>query len=347
MAADQAIPNASPDHSQIQWVGLPLFYSTPESGFALGGLFMGYRNQDPASPQGKQDLFSGAFFVTQKEQIIGYLDFRKYFQGDRSLFLANIGYIDFPGKFFGIGQDSNKYTKEDYTLIQRAFSGGLLWKLAQDFYLGPYISYGRLDIEDQTPGGLLASGEIAGSDGTTVAGSGLRLFGDTRDDQFMPRHGSVIDAMAMSYQKNFGSDEDFSQLSLTYKHFWPMGPAGTFAFMSLTTVSEGNVPFEMMPCLGGSNTMRGYYSGYYRDKDYAALQGEYRYPISARLGGAIFVGLGEVASKIDEFSLDRLKTTAGFGFRYQLVPNQKVKLRLDIGFSETGNESYLNFMEAF
>jgi Outer membrane protein/protective antigen OMA87 len=338
---------ANPDDAQLHWVSIPLFYQSPESGIALGGLFMEYRNPDAASTQGKQNTLGGMFFYTQKKQVIGEIDLQQYFQGDRILMTASIGYIDFSDEFYGIGADTNENMEEDYTFIERFFAGSIIWKVAPDFYVGPYLTYRQFAITDQAPEGLLASGEITGSDGTRAAGGGLRLLWDTRDDAFMPRHGWVMDAKAMSYRKDWGSDEDFSQLELTCKYFWPFGTTGTLALMSLTTLSDGNVPFEMMPCLGGSTIMRGYYSGYYRDNDYAAVQAEYRFPISGSFSGVIFTGFGEVAPEIDNFRVDHIKATAGFGLRYQLIPDQKIKLRLDIGFSENGVESYLNLMEAF
>ncbi len=344
-AADDS--TAIQNDSQIHWGVSPVIFSGPETGVALGGYVMGYGNSDPSLPQVKQDTLNAMIVYTQKEQMLCTFNVKKYLRGDQAILMGSLGYVDFPGEFFGVGSNTDPDTKEDYTYIQKGFTGSFLWKLSPDIYFGPCIVYGRYDIEDQKAGGMLETGNILGSDGTTIAGGGLQLLLDTRDDEFAPRYGSVLNLQGISYRREWGSDQDFEQYGITYKHFWPVRERGTFALMSLFNISEGDVPFEMMPCLGGDSIMRGYYSGVYRDKDYVALQGEYRYPMGSRVSGVLFAGLGEVASEVDQFRADQMKVAAGFGFRFQLYPKQKLKLRLDQGFSEDGTYTYLNFMEAF
>ncbi|HBE78629.1 MAG TPA: hypothetical protein DDW65_12765 [Firmicutes bacterium] len=346
-AVDGETAAAEPVDSEIHWGASPIFFSTPETGMAIGGYIMGYRSLDPDSPAGKQDSFDGMLIYTKEEQIICNLSLKKYFQGDRYLLMAKGGYLDFPSKFYGIGSDADEDMEEDYTLLGRSYSASFLYKMVPDFYLGPFVSYGVFDVKDRTAGGQLAAGNIIGWDGTTVAGAGFQLLRDTRDDNYMPRNGSVFNAQAISYRQKWGSDEDFSQYGVTYKCFWPVGQTGTFALMSLVLFNDGTVPFEMMPCLGGETIMRGYYSGLYRDRDYAALQGEYRYVINSRISGVYFASLGEVAPESRQFNGENIKAAAGFGFRFQLYPKQKLRLRLDIGVSEDGFATYINFMEAF
>jgi hypothetical protein len=347
MAADDEIMTAGSGDSKIHWAVFPIIYSTPETGFALGGNFMALHKSNPASPEGKQDIFQGMLIYTEKEQIICNLDLKKYYHNDRLLLMVQGGYVDFPSKFYGIGPDADEDWEENYTLIQKAYIGSLLWKLTPQIYLGPLVAYGQFDIEDRKAGGLLDAGNINGYDGTTVTGYGFQFLLDTRDDEFMPHNGSVLNVLVSNYSKDLGSDEDFSQLGVIYKQFWPVGQDKIFAFMGTVTLSDGTVPFEMMPCLGGATIMRGYYSGFNRDRNYAAIQGEYRFPISARFSGVTFAGLGEVAPDIDRFDAENVKAAGGFGIRFLLYPKQKVKLRLDVGFSETGTNTYIYFMEAF
>jgi Outer membrane protein len=347
LAADDELATAGQGDSKIHWAVFPIIYSTPETGFALGGDFMALHNPDPSNAQAKQDVFQGMLIFTQKKQTICNLNLKKYYQGDQYLLMANGCYIDFPSEFFGIGPGADADMEEDYTLIQKAFIGSFLFKLAPNLYLGPSLTYGRFEVEDWAAGGLLAAGDINGYDGTTVAGGGIQLLLDTRDDEFMPRHGSQLNAQFNGYSRDWGSDNDFSQFNMTYKQFCPVGQNGTFAFMSSVVLSDGTVPFEMMPCLGGDTIMRGYYSGYNRDRDYVAVQGEYRFPIKNRFSGVAFAGLGEVAPEVDQFDTDHIKAAGGFGVRFLLYPEQKLKLRLDLGLSEEGVFTYINFMEAF
>jgi outer membrane protein assembly factor BamA len=345
--AAEETSTAGPGDSQNHYFWFPIFYESPETGFAIGGMFMGYRDSDPALSREQLDILQGALVYTEKEQLIGYLGLKKYFQDDRYLLMASAGYTDFHSKFYGIGPATDEDQEEEYTFISYTYSGSFLWQLAPGIYFGPIVAYGRFDVEDQTAGGLLDGGDINGHDGTTVTGAGFQLLWDTRDQAFLPQHGSVLDAKVTSYRRDWGSDEDFSQLIASYRQFRPLGQSGTLALMTVLELSDGTVPFEMMPCLGGQTIMRGYYEGRYRDRNYAALQGEYRFPISPRFSGVIFASLGEVAPEIDRFTTDHLQTAAGCGVRFRIDPQQKINLRLDVGLSESGVYGYLNFMEAF
>lgn len=346
-ATEEEAANADPVDPKIHWSASPIFFSSPETGIAIGGYIMGYQSSDPNFSSGKQNSLNGILVYTEEEQVAFNLSIKKYFQDDRYLLIVSGGYSDFPSKFYGIGPDTDEDSEEDFTLVESAYTGSFLWKLAPNFYLGPFISYGVFDVKDRTAGGQLAVGNINGWDGTTVVGGGFQLLRDTRDDNYMPRNGSVLNVQALSYCPEWGSDQEFLQYGITYKYFWPVGQTGTLALMSLISLSDGTVPFEMMPCLGGETIMRGYYSGLYRDRDYAAFQGEYRYVISTRVSGVFFVSLGEVASELDHFNSENIKAATGFGFRFQLYPKQKLKLRLDIGIGEEGVATYINFMEAF
>jgi hypothetical protein len=93
--------------------------------------------------------------------------------------------------------------------------------------------------------------------------------------------------------------------------------------------------------------MRGLYEGRYRDKNVIAAQLEYRLPMWRRFGAVAFAGLGEVAPKIGNFELKSFKHTAGLGLRYQLVPAEKINLRMDFGWSKDSSGFYVALTEAF
>lgn len=336
-----------PNDTQTHFFGFPILSESPETGIAGGGYLMLYRNSNSTVPNGNLDSLNGVLIFTEKEQLITSLSVKKYFRDDRFLLTADCGYVDFPSKFYGIGPKTDEDLEESYTLISKSFRGNFLWRLSPKIYLGPILAYYRFGIEDCEENGLLTTENIAGFDGATVAGGGLKLLWDTRDDGFLPRHGFLWETQLLDYPRSWGSDNDFSQLTTSYRQFFPIGQTGTMALMSVLTLSDGDVPFEMMPCLGGPIIMRGYYEGRYRDRNYGAIQGEYRFPIAQRFSGVAFGSLGEVTNEIDQFNLKDIKVAGGVGLRFRIDPNQKINLRFDIGLSEDGFFGYINFMEAF
>ncbi|MEE3328407.1 MAG: BamA/TamA family outer membrane protein [Myxococcota bacterium] len=130
-------------------------------------------------------------------------------------------------------------------------------------------------------------------------------------------------------------------------------PTDTLAFGLFAQGSVGSMPFYLLPTLGGTNTLRGYVDGRWRDR--AAWQGaaEYRFwviprgiPITRnirieRLGLALFYEIGAVAEDVGAIFHSRVAQSYGFGFRVGL--ERAAIFRLDLGFSDDG----LNFAAGF
>jgi hypothetical protein len=103
----------------------------------------------------------------------------------------------------------------------------------------------------------------------------------------------------------------------------------------------------VLPTFGGENTMRGFYKGRFRDKLAYFIQGEYRFHIFWRISAALFGGLGQASERITLFAFDQTKFAYGFGFRFMLIPEERILGRLDLGFSKYDTQFYLSFSEAF
>jgi hypothetical protein len=93
--------------------------------------------------------------------------------------------------------------------------------------------------------------------------------------------------------------------------------------------------------------MRGYFKGRYRDEHYFATQVEYRQYFWWRLGFVAFVGAGDVVPEITSLQIRKLKPSYGFGLRFLFDKEQKINLRMDIGFGRNTNGVYFGIEEAF
>jgi hemolysin activation/secretion protein len=109
----------------------------------------------------------------------------------------------------------------------------------------------------------------------------------------------------------------------------------------------GNVPFRYLSALGGTDIMRGYYAGRYRDKNLIALQSEFRFPLFWRFGMVVFASIGEVSDKILVYRFKTVKYGIGTGLRFALKPHEKLNLRIDFGWGNQSFASYLTVTEAF
>ena len=102
--------------------------------------------------------------------------------------------------------------------------------------------------------------------------------------------------------------------------------------------------------LGTPDDLRGVFYGQYRDKSAAVLQMEYRHTFSgnrsdglSRHGFVFWIGSGTV---FPEFSgLDKVLFNTGIGYRYEIQPNNN--LRVDLGFGTENIGIFVNYAESF
>jgi hypothetical protein len=102
-----------------------------------------------------------------------------------------------------------------------------------------------------------------------------------------------------------------------------------------TSAGDGQeVPFFMMPSLGGGSDLRGFGSWRFRDLNSLLLQAEWRVLVNAFLDTAIFYDAGKVTSRSADLDLRGLKSDYGIGFR--IHGPGATPLRVDLARSNEG-----------
>lgn len=259
---------------------------------------------------------------------------------------------DWPFNFYGIGNDTWK-TDEDYldqTLYR--FKADIEKKILPRFYVGVNTSYDNYKFKDVEADGIFESNSIIGKTGGQYITLGLSALFDTRDVTTYTNKG-FYGRIKYAYAPKFFTHEDFngSLLETDLRGFRPLNRKLNFAGQILYrgTFSE-NIPFYTLRDLGGDMTMRGYYLGRYKDKNYLATQAELRYRLHPRFGLSGFVGTGTTFSKEHKA---RFIPTYGAGLRYFFSIEHASSIRLDYAFGEKrrGEERqsgfYLSISEAF
>ena len=80
--------------------------------------------------------------------------------------------------------------------------------------------------------------------------------------------------------------------------------------------NDQQVPFFMLPALGGGSSLRGYSSWRFRDLNSLLLQGEWRIMVNRYLDMAFFYDAGTVAPRQQDLDFNKLKDDYGFGLRF-------------------------------
>jgi hypothetical protein len=109
--------------------------------------------------------------------------------------------------------------------------------------------------------------------------------------------------------------------------------------------ASGDAPFFALSSFGTRSDLRGYTPGRYRDKLMVAVQAEYRWRITSRLGLVAFGGAGSVAPEIGQF--DQLLPSAGARARYVVAKKNNVSLRFDAAWGRDETTFYIGIGEAF
>jgi outer membrane protein assembly factor BamA len=326
---------------------LPVIYYTPETQWALGGggLYYFRLTKDKAVVRPSNIAFIALY--TQRKQLSFELNPDLYL-GKGYHIQWDLKYSDFPDYFYGIGRDTAEESEELFTSRFWKLNVEALKQVYGALNLGfvYFFDWTKLTDIDEAP--LLAAGDIPGSGGGTVSGLGCFMTYDSRDGIFFPTKGSFHQFSAAAFGRALGSDFAFNRFSLDLRKYLPLAKAHTLAFQSRMLFQTGDPPFWRLGLLGGEESMRGYYLGRYRDKNMIALQAEYRWvPAFWRLGLAAFVGLGDVADKVDHFDLGNFKYSYGLGLRFVFDKKQMLNIRLDFGFGKGTSGVYFTAAEAF
>lgn len=329
-------------------IPLPAIFYGPETGVG-GGVALLYTWPGPEEEAPNQA--AGILFYTQKRQIISALTTEVALgEGETRLLIAS-RLRRYPDTYFGIGSDTPDSAEESYTPLEGELEAGFLRRVLPGFSLGPSYRFRYSALQETEAGGELDSGLVPGSDHSLVSGLGLRLRYDIREGGFAPRRGFYAELSGGLYGRLLGGSEDFGRLKLDVRHYLPLaaeaGPV--LALQGLFDSGWGEVPFQELPQLGGDMMMRGYLAGRYRDKVYAAVQGELRVPLFWRLGGVLFAAAGQVAPELGALDFSSPRTAAGAGLRVLVNRSQNLNLRLDMALSPEaeGPAVYVRAMEAF
>jgi hypothetical protein len=325
----------------------PVIFASPETGFAAGGAVLFITNLQPNNPEIKPNQTNILAYYTQKKQfkIDGNTE-RYYRKNDVKLYLS-ANYSRFPCKLWGIGKNTTVEMEEEYTQVELTVNGDVMTEIFRHIFIGPYYRFSHFGITERESNGVLDNGTICGSDGSNISGVGMNFIFDSRDNILFPFSGQLFQLKYVIYRKAFGGSTDFTQTEFDFRNYVCLFEDNVFASQVKFVKSNGDVPFQVFPKLGGSTVMRGYYEGRFRDKNYLAIQGEYRMPLFWRVGCVFFGGMGHVASDLKDLSVKDLRTSGGVGIRYSMIEGQFVNLRFDVGFCEEGYAYYVNYREAF
>lgn len=253
-------------------------------------------------------------------------------------------FYSFPADFWGIGYEmgDNDANKSDMKRWQAQAEVCFLFRVADNFYIGPMASY------DYVIGKHIERPELLqGMDQHTWnVGAGVSLVYDNRDNLTNPHRGICLNINQMFRPGFMGNDYAFSTTAFRFDAYQRLGKGTVLAEDIGANLNFGNPSWGMMAELGGTHSMRGYYEGRYRDKHSLEATVELRQHVWKRNGIVVWVGAGTIFPKFSALRSKQILPNAGVGYRWEFKKN--VNVRLDYGFGKSGQSGFLfNINEAF
>jgi outer membrane protein assembly factor BamA len=200
---------------------------------------------------------------------------------------------------------------------------------------------------ERIAGGQLAGGTVPGWDGGTASGLGGQVLWDTRDCIFAASSGQYHTLSMVFFGRTLGSEYTFVKTKFDLRTYLPLSPVRSLALQAMGVFINGTAPFRELGRLGGSSTLRGYYEGRYRDNQMLVAQAEFRTAVIGRFGAVAFAGAGTVAHEVSMFELRAVRASAGIGVRYAFDPEERLNMRMDIGWGTNSSGMYFVASEAF
>jgi Omp85 superfamily domain len=250
--------------------------------------------------------------------------------------------------FFGIGpnvneDDQSQYRMQTHDVVAYAKATTVDWLS----FTGEFGWLGRPNLK--TPSGTFRGDSPATqvafptAPGVSLAEqpsflhSEAAVMADTRDYRSHPTSGSMYRAAVTSFSDQSTGTFSFRQYEAEGLQIVPIvGKTWIFALRGWSLYSAvplgHEIPFYLLPALGGNNTLRDYHTFQFHDDNLLLVNAESRVAMLPHVDLAVFFDAGNVASRYSDLNL--AKTSYGAGLR--LHTDNMTFGRIDVAYGAQG-----------
>jgi hypothetical protein len=325
------------------WFVVPSLFYLPETGLGLA-LAGGLHFTLPRAPE-PSNVHAALIYTTQNQASVDVST--HLVTGGRLVLDGSVRFSRYPDVFFGIGPTTPESAAEDFTSRYAEALLGCGFRVGpHGFRVGPQIHLRTERIVKAQAGGLIATGAVPGATGNAEMGLGVDAVLDTRDDPYQPASGRYVEGWYLLYPDGLAAGT-FGRGAADYRQFVSLGHDQILATDVYFEGAHGNVPFTLLPKLGGDRFLRGFRAGRFRDNVMYVAQAEYRFPIAWRFRGAAFLGFGGVGSSVGNVFQEPVRVGGGAGLRFRITED-RVNIRVDLAWGEkAAPDVYAIILEAY
>lgn len=336
--------------AKVEYIAYPSLGYSDETGIYAGGLaYLRYGGIENDSTSFKNLIYFSTE-VSEKKQYSIHLLPKIYLNNGKYTILANVKFKHWPSTFYGIGNKHIFDVEEEYTKREYDIEFEIRKKITNIWQTAFIYEFSHFQIKKLEENGLLAIGDIPGSEDNITSGVGLSLSYDTRDSDTYPQNGSLYNFKSVLFSDFFVSDYSFIRSEIDLRQYVSIFPNQTLAFQGYFSTISDEVPFNKMFYL--DENMRAITANKFIDRHSIVFRIENRIfpwsnPLLERFGFVAFLETGEVAGSLEEFSLNGFKLSYGVGLRISFLMNDRLNVRLDIGFGEQNKSLSIGSREEF
>ena len=305
---------------------------------------------------------------------------RIYFNTSTRWYLdAYLSAKHYPDLFFGTTNDIDSV----YNPAIRYTSNFIDIQARPSFYISKYWLIGanlrlryensiqstdnRVQITDNNSSLLTPNSSPPNGFGENIfLGIGGAISYDTRSNNYYPLHGLFFKT-TITYNQQFSLNNSSPKLGevpqaeryanfqlstfnfqLDLRHYIPLYRELILAWNFRSEIAVGNnVPFQLLPTIGGQDLVRGIRQNKFKDNTLFALQTELRIPIWRFLKAAVFGSIGDVYN-YNDWHWTTPKIGYGVGLR-ACIHQAKTNIRFDVARQNYSNDwsFYFTVKEAF
>lgn len=340
-------------HYPTKFVYSPIISYDPTTslGFGAGMKFL-FKFRDSYEETRTSNIPISARY-TLKNQFIFSTEFTIFSNQENWLYRGNLGLLEYPIAFYGIGNQSSKSDEVEISYSNFLFEPIILKRLKGKLFTGGGIRYNniyRANYIDDHQSEFDVDAEFLEA---RAIGVELAVTYDDRSNVLNSTSGWFIEYTLGTYDKAIGSSHNFKLSKLNARTYLQLNEDRKYdvlAFEFFSRYSWGDVPTLELSSLGGASLLRGTVEGRYRDRNNYFFQSEYRWQTFERIGVVFFGGMGQVFDRQEELALGSLRYSAGAGLRLKVVKAENLNIRFDYGFmfgDEFDSAFYLSLAEAF
>lgn len=256
--------------------------------------------------------------------------------------------------FYGLGPDSLVDNRISFAEEVSGIGTIVWWRAPSWLYVGGGIGFRGTEIgsgsDDYPPPPDFDPGSVPGFveevDYLTYDGF---VEVDWRNEG-NPYRGGLYAARWADWNDRGADVFSFRKLDLEVQQFFPfLMNKRVIALRARTiitdTTGDRQVPFYLMPTLGGTRDLRGYNYARFRDRNMILLNAEYRAEVWLAMDLALFFDAGKVVPDKADINFDDLQTDYGIGLRVKTA--QSTFLRADFAFGGEGFHTAITFDNVF